>query len=105
MIATIPHVIEDSCVTRYCGLVPNEAISGLGARLDRTILTSMTNIVGRCLGAFEEKQSGALKTGEREMRARATEIGADAVIEIELDDDVTEHMLMASASDTVLEMG
>jgi uncharacterized protein YbjQ (UPF0145 family) len=102
MIVTTTNAIEGRRVTRYCGIVTGEAI--MGANLVRDIFASVTDIIGGRSGAYEAKLADARETALREMEVRATEMGADAVVGVDLDYEVIGQMLMVSASGTAVEL-
>jgi uncharacterized protein YbjQ (UPF0145 family) len=102
MIVTTTNAIEGRRVTRYCGIVTGEAI--IGANLVRDIFASVTDIIGGRSGAYEAKLADARETALREMEVRATEMGADAVVGVDLDYEVIGQMLMVSASGTAVEL-
>ena len=102
MIVTTTNAIEGRRVTRYCGIVTGEAI--MGANLVRDIFASVTDIIGGRSGAYEAKLADARATALREMEVRATEMGADAVVGVDLDYEVIGQMLMVSASGTAVEL-
>jgi uncharacterized protein YbjQ (UPF0145 family) len=102
MIVTTTNAIEGRRVTRYCGIVTGEAI--MGANLVRDIFASVTDINGGRAGAYEAKLADARETALREMEVRATEMGADAVVGVDLDYEVIGQMLMVSASGTAVEL-
>ena len=101
MIMTTTNAIEGHSVTRYYGIVTGEAI--MGANIVRDIFASITDIVGGRSGAYETKLQEARDIAINEMRDRASRMGANAIIGIDLDYEVVrEGMLMVSASGTAV---
>ncbi|HET7409010.1 MAG TPA: YbjQ family protein [Paracoccaceae bacterium] len=101
MILTTTGNVEGHRVTGYHGIVVGEAI--MGANVIRDFFASITDVVGGRSGAYESKLEEARETALRELGERATRLGANAVIGIDLDYEVVgESMLMVSASGTAV---
>lgn len=104
MIVTTTPSIEGRKITDYKGIVAGEAI--MGANVVRDLFASITNIVGGRSGAYESKLQDARHTALREIEDRANELGADAVVGVDLDYEVVGNsMLMVSASGTAVTLG
>ena len=102
IITTTPNV-EGRVVERYLGIVTGEAI--LGANLFRDIFANIRDIVGGRSAAYEKELSQARDIALREMQDRAQQLGANAVLGVDLDYEVlgqTNGMLMVSASGTAV---
>jgi uncharacterized protein YbjQ (UPF0145 family) len=80
--------------------VVGEAI--LGANVFRDIFAGITDIIGGRSGAYEQSLGQARATALRELEARAGEMGANAVVGVDLDYEVINNMLMVSASGTAV---
>lgn len=101
MIVTTTNSIEGHKITEYRGIVVGEAI--MGANVVRDVFASITDIVGGRSGAYESKLQDARDTAMRELRERAAQQGANAVVGIDLDYEVVgQSMLMVSASGTAV---
>lgn len=101
MILTTTNSVEGRKITDYKGIVVGEAI--MGANIVRDFFAGITDIVGGRSGAYESKLQDARDTAMRELEARASRLGANAVVGIDLDYEVVgESMLMVSASGTAV---
>lgn len=103
MILTTTPVIEGKPVKEYLGIVTGEAI--IGTNIVRDFFASVTDIVGGRSGAYEAKLSQARQVALREMAEEARQLGANAVIGIDLDYEVIrDGMLMVTASGTAVKV-
>jgi uncharacterized protein YbjQ (UPF0145 family) len=103
MLLTTTTVIEGRPVSRYLGVVTGEAI--IGANVFRDLFASVRDIVGGRSATYERGLAEARETAMKEMQARATELGANAVVGIDLDYEVlgqNNGMLMVSVSGTAV---
>lgn len=101
MIVTTTNSIEGHTITDYRGIAVGEAI--MGANVVRDVFASITDIVGGRSGAYESKLQDARDTALRELEERATQLGANAVVGVDLDYEVVgQSMLMVSASGTAV---
>jgi len=101
-ITTTPS-IEGRKINRYCGIVCGEAI--LGANLFKDIFAGIRDLVGGRSQTYEKELQRARDIALRELEERALELGANAVIGVDLDYEVlgqTNGMLMVSASGTAV---
>ncbi|WP_417248876.1 heavy metal-binding domain-containing protein [Celeribacter sp.] len=103
MITTTTPSIEGRTITGYKGIVTGEAI--MGANVVRDIFAGITDIIGGRSGAYEQKLGEGRETALREMEQRAAQMGADAVVGVDLDYEVINNMLMVSASGTAVTLG
>ena len=102
LITTTPH-IEGQRITRYCGLVAGEAI--LGANVFKDLFAGIRDLVGGRSGIYEKELQRARDIALRELEERAQELGANAVVGVDLDYEVLGEkngMLMVSASGTAV---
>ena len=105
MILTTTSGVEGHVITEYLGIVTGEAI--MGANLVRDIFAGITDIVGGRSSVYEEKLDQARQTAMHEMEERAHDLGANAVIGVDLDFEVLgaqNGMLMVAASGTAVTM-
>lgn len=103
MIVTTTGSVEGRRITGYLGIVTGEAI--MGANIVRDLFAGITDIIGGRSGAYEAKLADARETALNEMQARAAQLGADAVVGVDLDYEVINNMLMVSASGTAVRLG
>jgi uncharacterized protein YbjQ (UPF0145 family) len=101
MIVTTTPSVEGRAISDYKGIVVGEAI--MGANVVRDLFASITDIVGGRSGAYESKLQDARDTALRELEQRARELGANAVVGVDLDYEVVgQSMLMVSCSGTAV---
>jgi len=105
MLITTTPTIEGKQITKYLGLVSGEAI--LGANLFRDLFASIRDLVGGRAAAYEEELRKAKEIALEEMTTQALELGANAVIGVDLDYETITlsqggGMLMVSASGTAV---
>ena len=103
MIVTTTQSIDGKKVARYLGIVTGEAI--LGANIFRDLFAGIRDIVGGRSAAYEKELQRARRIALEELEERATELGANAVIGVDLDYEVlggSNGMLMVSASGTAV---
>jgi uncharacterized protein YbjQ (UPF0145 family) len=105
LITTTPSV-EGKNITRYCGVVAGEAI--LGANLFKDLFAGIRDLVGGRSATYERELQKAREIALQELQDRARELGANAVVGIDLDYEVIGQngsMLMVSASGTAVVLG
>ena len=101
MIVTTTPIIEGKKIVAYKGIVTGEAI--MGANIVRDIFASITDIVGGRSAAYESKLSDARRVALQEMEKNATDLGANAIVGVDLDYEVVrEGMLMVTSSGTAV---
>lgn len=103
MLMTTTAAIEGKPVSRYLGVVTGEAI--IGANVFRDLFASVRDIVGGRSATYERGLAEAREVAMQEMQQRAQEMGANAVIGIDLDYEVlgqNNGMLMVSVSGTAV---
>jgi uncharacterized protein YbjQ (UPF0145 family) len=103
MITTTTPTIEGKKIKEYKGIVTGEAI--LGANLFKDLFAGIRDIVGGRSGAYERELIRARQIALQELEQRAGELGANAVVGIDLDYEVIGQngsMLMVSASGTAV---
>lgn len=103
MIVTTTPSIEGKTIRQYHGIVTGEAI--LGANIFRDLFASVRDIVGGRSAAYEEELGKARRVALDEMEERARQLGADAIVGVDLDYEVINSMLMVSASGTAVSLG
>jgi uncharacterized protein YbjQ (UPF0145 family) len=101
MIITTTPNIEGKSIVDYLGIVTGEAI--MGANIVRDLFASITDIVGGRSAEYEEELGRARKIAIDEMAQKASELGANAVVGVDIDYEVIRQgMLMVSASGTAV---
>jgi uncharacterized protein YbjQ (UPF0145 family) len=105
MIVVTTPTMEGRRITRYLGLVTGDAI--LGANIFRDLFAGIRDIVGGRSAAYEKELRDAKRIALVEMMDEATELGANAVVGVDLDyETITTGsgggMLMVSASGTAV---
>lgn len=101
MLLTTTNIVEGKRVTRYFGIVSGETI--IGTNVFRDIFASIRDIVGGRSGSYEKVLREAKDTALREMQEQAQNMGANAVIGVDLDyETVNGSMLMVTASGTAV---
>lgn len=103
MLMTTTSILEGKPVSRYLGVVTGEAI--IGANVFRDLLAGVRDIVGGRSATYERGLAEARDVAMKEMEAKANQLGANAVIGIDLDYEVlgqNNGMLMVSVSGTAV---
>ena len=107
MIITTTSTVEGRPVAEYLGVVTGEAI--MGTNFFRDIFAGIRDIVGGRSGSYEKEIKKAKDLAIEEMTAEAAELGADAVLGVDLDYEVIggekRTLLMAIASGTAVRLG
>ncbi len=101
-ITTTPS-IEGKKITKYCGVISGEAI--LGVNLFKDIFAGIRDLVGGRSAAYENELEQAREVALQELEDRARELGANAVVGVDLDYEVlgeSNGMLMVSATGTAV---
>jgi uncharacterized protein YbjQ (UPF0145 family) len=103
MLLTTTPAVEGRRITKYCGVVAGEAI--LGANLFKDLFAGIRDLVGGRSATYERELQRARDIALQELQQRAQELGANAVVGIDLDYEVlgqNNGMLMVSASGTAV---
>lgn len=106
MILTTTPTVEGRTITEYKGVVFGEVIAGVN--FIRDFAASIRNIIGGRSGSYEEELVKARNQAMDELANRAIEVGADAVVGIDVDYEVLgpdNGMLMVTASGTAVKLG
>lgn len=101
-ITTTPG-IEGKKITKYCGIVTGEAI--LGANVFKDLFAGIRDLVGGRSATYERELQRARDIAMQELEQRAADLGANAVVGVDLDYEVlgqANGMLMVSASGTAV---
>ena len=103
MILTTTPNIEGHQITEYLAVVTGEAI--LGANFFRDFFAKVRDVVGGRSGAYEKELRRARETAFQEIQEEALDVGANAIVGIDLDYEVmgeSGSMLMVSISGTAV---
>ncbi len=103
MILTTTGNVEGRKVDEYLGVIAGEAI--MGANLIKDLFANITDVLGGRAGAYERELANARETALQELEQSARDLGADAVLSIDLDYEVINTMLMVTASGTAVRLG
>ncbi len=105
MIVTTTHHIEGQEISEYLGVVTGEAI--LGANIFRDMFAAVRDIVGGRSASYERELGKAREIALDELEDWADELGADAVVGVDLDYESfgqSNGMLMVSATGTAVKL-
>lgn len=103
MILTTTPNVEGHRIVEYLGVVTGEAV--LGTNFFRDFFAKVRDVVGGRSGAYEKELGRARETAFREIEDEASEVGANAIVGIDLDYEVMGEngsMLMVSISGTAV---
>ncbi|WP_324825017.1 putative heavy metal-binding protein [Sinanaerobacter sp. ZZT-01] len=103
MIITTTPSIDGKRITQYKGIVFGEIVSGVNLLKD--IAAGLSNIFGGRSNSYEDELIRARLNALKEMEQRALEIGANAVVGVDIDYEVLgsdNGMLMVTASGTAV---
>lgn len=104
MITTTTHDLQGSTISQYLGIIVGESI--IATNIMRDIMATVRDVVGGRSGAYEAKMQEAREIALTEMQEKAQELGADAVVGIDIDyETVGNGMMMVSASGTAVKLG
>lgn len=100
MIVTTTAIVQGQTVEEYLGIVTGEAI--LGANIMKDLFAGVRDLVGERSGAYEKELRRAREIAMQEMEAAAAELGANAVLGVDLDYETVSGgtMLMVTVSGT-----
>ena len=104
MIVTTTPTVQGREIAAYLGIVTGEAI--LGANIFKDLFAGIRDIVGGRSGAYEEELRKARTIALDELAALARQLGADAVVGIDLDYETVGQgsMLMVTVSGTAVRL-
>lgn len=105
MIVTTTPSVEGRRITEYKGVVFGEVIAGVNFVKD--FVAGISNFFGGRSGTYEEELINARQQALGEMEQRAAQLGADAVVGVDIDYEVLgadNGMLMVTASGTAVRL-
>lgn len=105
MLMTTTPGLDGQRIVKYLGLVSGEAI--LGANVFRDFFAGIRDVIGGRSGSYEKVLRKAKNEAIGDMMEQARELGANAVVGIDLDYETIQiqdggSMLMVSASGTAV---
>lgn len=103
MILTTTPSLEGYPIKNYIGVVTGETI--IGANIVKDFFAGIRDIVGGRSGAYEDVLREAKDTAMAEMQQRAQQMGANAIVGIDLDYETVgqgNSMLMVTCSGTAV---
>jgi uncharacterized protein YbjQ (UPF0145 family) len=103
MIVTTTSSIDGHNIIEYLGICTGEAI--IGANIVRDVFANVRDIVGGRSGSYETIIRDGKDTAIAEMQAQALQMGANAIVGVDLDYEVVGDrgsMLMVVASGTAV---
>ena len=106
MILTTTPTVEGKTIRDYHGLVTGEAI--IGTNIFRDFFANVRDVVGGRSAAYERELKKARELAIDEIEMAARELGADAVVGIDLDYEVVGSdgsMMMVSVNGTAVTLG
>ena len=105
MIVSPNPSVEGRRITEYKGVVFGEVIAGVNFVKD--FVAGLSNFFGGRSGTYEEELINARQQALDEMEQRAAQLGADAVVGVDIDYEVLgadNGMLMVTASGTAVRL-
>jgi Uncharacterized conserved protein len=103
MILSTTPTIEGRNILEYKGIVTGETI--IGANMFKDLFAGIRDIVGGRAGAYEKVLREAKDTSMNEMIQRASQLGANAIVGIDIDYETigqSNSMLMVAVSGTAV---
>ncbi len=103
MIITTTPSIEGKTIVEYKGIVFGEVVSGVNFVKD--FAAGITNFLGGRSNSYEGELIDARENALRELQQRASSLGANAVVGVDVDYEVLgtgNNMLMVTASGTAV---
>ena len=103
MIVSTTPTLEHTQIKEYLGIVTGETI--IGANIIKDFFAGIRDIVGGRSGSYEKVLKEAKDTSLYEMEQRAKEMGASAIVGVDLDYETVGPnggMLMVTASGTAV---
>jgi uncharacterized protein YbjQ (UPF0145 family) len=105
LLTTLPSV-EGRSITEYLDLVTTQAI--MGVKITKDIRSIGANIVGGRVSGYEEEVATAVADVKRELAEAAEQLGADAVVGVDLDFESmggNNSILLVAACGTAVKLG
>jgi len=107
MITTTTDGIDGRTITGYLGIVSGDAV--MGTNIFRDMFAGIRDLIGGRSGSYEKELAKAKALAIEDMIAEAQELGADAIVGVDLDYESIgsndKSMLMVSANGTAVKFG
>ena len=107
MITTTTDGIDGRTITGYLGVVSGDAV--MGTNIFRDMFAGIRDLIGGRSGSYEKELRKAKALAIEDMIAEAQELGADAIVGVDLDYESIgsndKSMLMVSANGTAVKFG
>jgi uncharacterized protein YbjQ (UPF0145 family) len=107
MIITTTDGVEGRRIVAYLGIVAGEAV--MGTNIFRDMFAGIRDIVGGRSGSYEKELRKARTVALEEMAEQAGELGADAIVSVDVDYETIggdqKSMLMVSVNGTAVKFG
>jgi len=103
MLLTTTPTVEGKHITQYIGVVTGETI--IGANVIKDFMAGITDFFGGRSGSYENVLREAKDSALKEMSERAQQMGANAIVGIDLDYETvgaSGSMLMVTCSGTAV---
>ena len=103
MISVTTPTVENGVIVEYKGIVTGQVVNGVN--FIRDFGASIRNFVGGRSAGYEEELENARMAALAEMESRAAQLGANAVVGVDIDYEVlgdANNMLMVSATGTAV---
>jgi len=106
MIVTTSDGVEDRPVSQYLGIVSGEAV--MGANIFKDFFAGIRDIIGGRAASYEKELKKAKEIAQEEMTTQAAELGADAIVAVDLDYEAitggNSSMLMVCCNGTAVKL-
>ena len=100
MLITTTPTLEGMKILCYLNVVFGEVI--VGTDIGKDFAAGFTNLFGGRSGEYEESLAEARQDAIEEMKTRAEDIGANAIVGVDIDYESHAQMLMVIASGTAV---
>lgn len=106
MLITTTTSIEGRQIKEYLGVIAGEAV--LGVNIFKDMFAGIRDIIGGRSASYEKELEKGRQTAIEDISAKARELGADAIVGVDIDYEVlgsgTGNMLMVSVSGTAVSL-
>lgn len=107
MIITTTPSVQGREISGYLGVIAGEAV--MGVNIFKDLFAGIRDIVGGRTGSYEKELAKGRDAAFDDLTAKAAELGADAVVGVDIDYEVipagSGSMLMVSVSGTAVKLG
>lgn len=102
MISVTTPTLENGVIVEYKGIITGEVVAGINFIKD--FGASIRNIVGGRSAGYEDELIAARNNAIKEMEMRAAQLGANAVVGVDIDYETfgSAGMIMVSATGTAV---